>query len=1127
VSAVSNVGESQGAELVLLADEGNSVPVELFATRALRLAIERAARVNRGKDPILVSFTSLFIGIIAGNDAVADWTRQRFDRAPRGLDALLGRRGLTLEQLWELSKGDDAAGSERSPLLRSQSVRAALAEAERLARDLGGVPDTRHVLAAYIALPTYHEGDFRRFEIDRQQWAMAFGPAMANAYRKEASFWSSFHDRVFPAGATVTSTDGAQASASPLALGEQRVESHVSWALEIADQLAQSAPITPYHVLRAAIGIAPEALSTAYRRIAALVSLGGAQVPKRHGRPVDATRLSESLRARLIDAQTVGTPREVLWGRDLITAAVLADDPKLAVELDGAGQSVDEVRARWYTFVTSDPDGRPTAEWDLIWQAAGIRTPGPDLAGYSTETDQGEDRLGIDAQALSFARLILDRNVKAPLSIGLLGDWGSGKSFFIERIKAQIDQLTRQGLPEVYEHVIEIEFNAWHASDANLWASLVTAIFDEIWEKVTPLNANGKSEAQQQLLANMEKANGAVHEAEGRVAIARAALVEAENAVAQRKLTLALNDELKTTFKQLAKRAGWHRELETIMDATDALRALGSSGQRLRLAMAAMLQQPLRTVALPTLLLAVATLVIWRLTESKEPLALVFRGVGTLLTAVGALIAPLAAVSSKVNAFAAELEGFQARLKAKEPGGGPITSARSELVVAEARVEAAKQRLAELVNAKAMLNPQRRLGAFLEERVRSSEYRSQQGIISLVHKDFRELSKYMQELRTSPEKHAGTQLRPIERIVLYVDDLDRCRPNQVVHMLEAVHLLLALDLFVVVVAVDARWLARSLEVHYKELLAEDDAEGGDGLRVATAQGYLEKIFQVTYALGPMDPNHFAGYVRSLTQGEEPSTRSVDDDARSGSKEAVRTAQGGAAREASSGAGLAAIAADNGHSPASGAKSDASGATPTRAPTDGSHSSSTPESGTRKRLPPLARPVRITGDEQALLTKLVPLLPTPRVAKRLVNVYRLIKASKNAAELAKFELDDRATSCLTMLAILFGKPSVGNALLRALCAAEAPFDDPQRLLVDAIALRSQRASRPNELDERARWQALHRALQKVGSTLAIGQCAREPLEIARYSLVSGHDWHTWGDARAADEGARREAAKPAS
>jgi hypothetical protein len=28
------------------------------------------------------------------------------------------------------------------------------------------------------------------------------------------------------------------------------------------------------------------------------------------------------------------------------------------------------------------------------------------------------------------------------------------------------------------------------------------------------------------------------------------------------------------------------------------------------------------------------------------------------------------------------------------------------------------------------------------------------------------------------------------------------------------------------------------------------------------------------------------------------------------------------------------------------------------------------------------------------------------------------------------------------------------------------------------------------------------------TATVGECAREPVEIARYSLVTGHDWHTW-------------------
>jgi len=46
---------------------------------------------------------------------------------------------------------------------------------------------------------------------------------------------------------------------------------------------------------------------------------------------------------------------------------------------------------------------------------------------------------------------------------------------------------------------------------------------------------------------------------------------------------------------------------------------------------------------------------------------------------------------------------------------------------------------------------------------------------------------------------------PLQRIVLYVDDLDRCPPTKVVDVLRATHLLLALPLFVVIVAVDPRW----------------------------------------------------------------------------------------------------------------------------------------------------------------------------------------------------------------------------------------------------------------------------------------------------------------------------------
>jgi hypothetical protein len=57
--------------------------------------------------------------------------------------------------------------------------------------------------------------------------------------------------------------------------------------------------------------------------------------------------------------------------------------------------------------------------------------------------------------------------------------------------------------------------------------------------------------------------------------------------------------------------------------------------------------------------------------------------------------------------------------------------------------------------------------------------------------------------------------RAIDRIILYIDDLDRCKPEDVVRVLQRVHMLLAFELFVVVVAVVARWVEEALTQSYK------------------------------------------------------------------------------------------------------------------------------------------------------------------------------------------------------------------------------------------------------------------------------------------------------------------------
>lgn len=72
------------------------------------------------------------------------------------------------------------------------------------------------------------------------------------------------------------------------------------------------------------------------------------------------------------------------------------------------------------------------------------------------------------------------------------------------------------------------------------------------------------------------------------------------------------------------------------------------------------------------------------------------------------------------------------------------------------------------------------------------------------------------------------EIQPLsfDRILLYIDDLDRCPPKKVVEVLQAIHLLLGFPLFVVLVAVDERWVSRALASEYPGLLRENGALRG-------------------------------------------------------------------------------------------------------------------------------------------------------------------------------------------------------------------------------------------------------------------------------------------------------------
>ncbi len=893
----------------------------------------------------------------------------------------------------------------------------------------------------------------------------------------------------------------------PLSLANS--ELHVQTALTAARHLAGDAPVAPRHVVSAIVTLAGKLKSPAFdkfRALAALepdpqVTVPDVAVTKVANAALAALVLDDGLRRQLQYAQRPlkGDAPRLLWGRDLIAAALLAGDEQLAGRLAAAGVAIDDLRDAWFRWVCQEGGGRTPPEWTAWWRSAGVALPddrGPRQAGYAADTDQGQDQLGIQGEARAFARLILDENVEPPLSIGLLGDWGSGKSFFIEQLKEQIDAI--KGGPGLHGEIVQIEFNAWHVSDSNLWASLVTYIFDEIWNKVAPrAEVRGGEEEERRVAETRRKlaeeighVEGALHEAETQVKLAETAVRSAEDARAQSLEALALEnvagEHTIQALKDAAKLAGWERPLENLIEVEHAARDLATSGERLRAHAGLALSEAPRRFLIPALVVVAAAASLWVLVSSSSvdewlrSLGRSFAAIGgTVGGFIAAVLGPLRSAKRRLDAFTDKLAEVRREYEAKRKEGGgqarEVEEARRGLATAEVSVAAARKRLAELRNEHATLDPARRLAAFLQDRVQSTQYRAQQGIISLVRRDFEQLSARMRAWRKTRRDAASTHIDvnappegivPVDRIVLYIDDLDRCSPEHVVHALEAVHLLLALDLFVVVVAVDSRWLIQALEVYYKDLLAPDGVERAATTRRSTARNYLEKIFQITYALPPMDPNKFGGYIDALTAGasSDPEMPHVPPSVVAAPTPTVTTA--GTTTNT-----LVAPAA---------------------------------RPGIEKRAPiARARAVRFDDGERTLLKQLAPLLPTPRVAKRLVNVYRLLKASR--AEVVATE--EQRQSVLLLLAVLFGRPVLAAELFRGLHEHNAPFDRDDEAL--AAALRHHADGKDSASPERTDWEQLLRDVEALhGLDVTVGQWREAPRLLARFSLVTGHESHLW-------------------
>lgn len=310
--------------------------------------------------------------------------------------------------------------------------------------------------------------------------------------------------------------------------------------------------------------------------------------------------------------------------------------------------------------------------------------------------------------------------------------------------------------------------------------------------------------------------------------------------------------------------------------------------------------------------------------------------------------------------------------------GAGVESTREWLVARHAAVERDIRATTDELDE---LDPARRLQRLLTEIAREERYATFRGLTGRIHHDLRGLSEGLAAARDRWERDGRAGPPPLQRIVLYVDDLDRCSHERVVEVLQAVNLLLTMDLFMVVVAVDPRWLLTSLGRHHEAPVA-----------------YLDKIFHIPFALRPMG-DHAVGFLRSLLP-VEPEER-----AEAGTPAARRpeTESTPPVRRAPSGVG--------------------------RPPKPDAVPSAT-----------IAEGLRVTATEQEFLGRLTPLLPTPRAVKKLTNLYRILRLSVPRSELPDFLAGPYQAAAL-LLAALAGAPGETRELIIDLTnASEAHVAD---------------------------------------------------------------------------------------
>ena len=583
--------------------------------------------------------------------------------------------------------------------------------------------------------------------------------------------------------------------------------------------------------------------------------------------------------------------------------------------------------------------------------------------------------LGAAEDARALADLILLEAAEPPIAIGVFGPWGSGKSTLIEHLKAEIHRQTRaereareargggDSETRIVANVVQLSFNAWTFADsANLWATLTSEIFDQLaaggW---TGSDKDGVDSADSDPQTR-NAATALVSEVAARTAREVASLRIAGVTVQEKNRAIeAAEDVLQKA--QADKRASF---ASAIVAAAGDL--AGEDGKfegkedlfhLLQWTFARSWRRP-AVIALAGLAIVLA--VLWATPAIRPFWAESFFAFTSAAAAAGALAWPV------IHALLAVFRRWNERKGAADEAIARATADLRQRTVERERAEHEKNRAESFLatynikpSGSLATSPMQMLDYLLRESESIAAVRAQTGLLATVRRCFEQLEAVIADWKRSKDRQA------IDRIVLYLDDLDRCSTRQVSDILQAVHLLLSFDCFVVVVAADANWLKHSLEHEHPQLFGSKDV-------TLTPADYLEKIFQVPFWVRPLVDTDapplaryrlYESYVDHLLRDDEPKASIPGPD----------TDRPPTPEKPPAGKNDLGVLESFARQP------------PSR--------SEDPYEPRRERI-------RLTQPEKNILKQLGPLsAKSPRAVKRMINIYRLMRVRLEDSQLKPF------------------------------------------------------------------------------------------------------------------------------